>query len=631
MPLPSSGQISFGDLANEFDYELSNISLRNLSQKASKGQPDAISEFYGFTYNYPTVTIANQVWFSESLRRKKYVDGVGINQRTDAATWSAATTGYYGFVNDSTTTRNNEGLLYNFYAVNDSSGSELCPAGFYIPNNEILSGLVTYSNNLGVNLNPLKTVGTTYWNTANGTNTTNFSGMGSSWIFSNGNYVAEYKQRMLVWGKEFGSNANWFLSIRDIYSGEPNIAGSSINFASGFSVRCVTLKSYYFILLSNGGVYYYDMASNTINSLSLFSSGALGIVMTGNKLWIMFDTTSGFNLSRFSLNLASSPISVTNDGVTLIYTGVNTTFNGIEKFATDGSTMFVTGGDWYYFFSTASGGTISTSGGSQIPGGTSRGGMTIKKDYYITIQKTSGSNSNWNDSQAYSTNGYVDRILISAQAAQTNAYIMFGLNSDPKTNASYTSLDYAWYFNGSPSEAYIYENGESTGVNYGSYTTDTILSIIYENGIIKYYKDGSLVKSIPRLAGLPLYFDSSIHTLNATFYVTNYNTFYNIGKNPNIVGTNVTITPSTFTTKYATFLVSDVDYVYNETTQLYNINSIGNPFAMSCDASFIYIYSDNLVYRFTDSIPPQRFSLNGVSDVVIPIPAGTQIYGLAQI
>ena len=628
MPLPSSGQISFGDLANEFDYELSNISLRNLSQKTSKGQPDAISEFYGFTYNYPTVIIVNQVWFSESLRRKKYVDGVVINQRTDASTWAAATTGYYGFVYDSTTTRNDQGLLYNFYAVNDSSGSELCPAGFHIPNIEILNGLFNYTNSYATNANPLKTVETTYWNTANGTNTTNFSAMGSSWIFNNGNYIAEYKERMLMWGKEFGSNSNWFLSIRN--SSAPTIVGHSINFASGFSVRCVTLKSYYFILLSNGGIYYYDMAANTINSLSLFSSSAFGIAMTGNKLWIMFDTSAGFNLQRFALNLAPS-ISLTNDGPALVYTGVNVTFNGIEKIASDGSTMFVTGGDRLYVINTSAGGAISTSGSIQIAGGTSRGGVAGKKDYNVTIQKTSGSNNNWNDSQAYSTNGYVDRILISAKAAQTNAYIMFGLNSDPKTNASYNTIDYAWYFNGSPSEVYIYENGVPTDVNYGSYTLDTILSIIYENGVIKYYKDGLLVKSVNRSVGVPLYFDSSIYTLNASFYLTNYNTFYNIGKNPNIVGSNVTITPSTSSSSYSTFTVSGVQGVYNGNSFLHNIDSITNPFAMSCDASFIYIYSENLVYRFTDGIPPQRFSLNGVSDVVIPIPAETQIYGVSQI
>lgn len=140
-----------------------------------------------------------------------------------------------------------------------------------------------------------------------------------------------------------------------------------------------------------------------------------------------------------------------------------------------------------------------------------------------------------------------------------------------------------------------------------------------------------MIRSVSRNVGTPLYFDSSIYTLNGSFGLTNFNTFFNIGKNPNVVGTNVTITPSTSRTLYSTFTAGGVQSVYQNSSVLHNINSIANPFAMSCDASFIYIYSDNLVYRFTDSIPPQRFSINGSTDVVIPIPAGTQIFGAAQI
>jgi hypothetical protein len=292
--------------------------------------------------------------------------------------------------------------------------------------------------------------------------------------------------------------------------------------------------------------------------------------------------------------------------------------------------MYIAGGDRIYTASTVSGGVISTTGSLPITGGSSRGGIALKNDYYVSITKTSGSNNNWNDAQAYSTNGYVDRIVISAQAAQTNAYIMFGLNSDPKTNASYDSIDYAWYFNGSPSEAYIYESGSSVGINAGAYTTSTKLTIIYENNVVKYYKDGALIRSVSRTAGTPLYFDSSIYTLNGAFVLTNFNTFFNIGKNPNIVGTNVTITPSTSGTIYSTFTAGGVQSVYQNSSVLHNISSIANPFAMSCDASFIYIFADNLVYRFTDSIPPQRLNIGG-TDVVIPIPAGTQIFGAAQI
>lgn len=613
MPLPSSGQISFGDLANEFDYELSNISLRNLSQKASKGQPDAISEFYGFTYNYPTVTIVNQVWFSESLRRKKYVDGILITDGT--SNWTNVTSGRYAFPNGIPINRNDYGLLYNFYAINNSSGSELCPAGFRPPLSSEVTSLINY-----VGVPALKTVGTTYWNTANGTNTSGYGAMGSGWR-DNDTSFSEFKNIFYWWASN-----QFFVNVGD--NNSSTISSASVN--AGYSMRCITLKSYYFIVLDDGSIYYYDMATNTISSSLMTLTSTFGIAMTNNNFWALTNISNGFTLTKYTLSLY--PTITLSSPTTNTYTGVNVTFNGIEKIENDGSTMFVAGGERLYFINTSTGGVISdlTSGNIQIVGGTSIGGVAVKKGYNVTIQKTSGSNNNWDDSQAYSTNGYIDRILISAQAAQTNAYIMFGLNSDPKTNASYTSLDYAWYFY-NDGTLRIFENGEGIPVNYGPYTTDTILSIIYENGIIKYYKDGSLVRSIPRLAGLPLYFDSSIYTLNASFYLTNYNTFYNIGKNPNIVGTNVTITPSTNISSYSTFRVSDVQYVYNGSSILHNINSISNPFAMSCDASFIYIYSGNLVYRFTNGIPPQRFSLDGVSDVVIPIPADKQIYGVSQI
>ena len=220
MPLPSSGQISFGDLANEFDYELSNISLRNLSQKASKGQPDAISEFYGFTYNYPTVTIANQVWFSESLRRKKYVDGVVITDGT--SNWTDVTSGRYAFPNDTPINRNDYGLLYNFYALNNSSGSELCPAGFRPPLSSEVTSLINY-----VGVPALKTVGTTYWNTANGTNTSGYGAMGSGWRANNAVF-SQFKNIFYWW-----SSDQYFLRINDDNSSGISGAGAALQATLG--------------------------------------------------------------------------------------------------------------------------------------------------------------------------------------------------------------------------------------------------------------------------------------------------------------------------------------------------------------------------------------------------------------
>jgi hypothetical protein len=49
MALPSSGQLSLGDIAGELGVALSNVSLRNMSSTAGKSTPDSMGEFYGYS------------------------------------------------------------------------------------------------------------------------------------------------------------------------------------------------------------------------------------------------------------------------------------------------------------------------------------------------------------------------------------------------------------------------------------------------------------------------------------------------------------------------------------------------------------------------------------------------------
>jgi hypothetical protein len=117
------------------------------------------------------------------------------------------------------------------------------------------------------------------------------------------------------------------------------------------------------------------------------------------------------------------------------------------------------------------------------------------------------------DSQVYSSEGYIKNVYCASRASQTTGHIMFGLNSDPTTDANNSSLDYAWYFRDGTVE--IYESGGLVA-NFGSYTTSTVLSLTYDGSNVQYWKDGVIQRTVARSTGNPLYFDTSFLTQNAS-------------------------------------------------------------------------------------------------------------------
>ena len=90
---------------------------------------------------------------------------------------------------------------------------------------------------------------------------------------------------------------------------------------------------------------------------------------------------------------------------------------------------------------------------------------------------------------------------------------MWGLNTDPTTDASYASLDFAWYFEGGGGLR-IYENGGDLG-SFGTHTTSTVCYITYDGLNIRYWKDGVVQRTVARSIGSALYFDSSFYATNS--------------------------------------------------------------------------------------------------------------------
>ena len=126
---------------------------------------------------------------------------------------------------------------------------------------------------------------------------------------------------------------------------------------------------------------------------------------------------------------------------------------------------------------------------------------------YTELVKRSNATSAW-DGGAYTTQFFTDSAYISGMATAVAMTAMFGLNSDPKTDSSYASIDFAWYFDSGTLR--IYENGTNIGA-YGSYTTSTVVSITYDGKVIRYWKDGVLQRTVDRPTGAALYADVSIY------------------------------------------------------------------------------------------------------------------------
>lgn len=145
--------------------------------------------------------------------------------------------------------------------------------------------------------------------------------------------------------------------------------------------------------------------------------------------------------------------------------------------------------------------------------GTSVGGLICRGncEAFNTGVRKNGGAVLW-DSDAYSPESYADGVFVSFQASQTNASFMVGLNSDPTTDSSFTSLDYAWFVR-NDGTLEVRENGVSIA-NYGAYTINTTIGIKYDGATVFYTKDGVGVRSVIA-PDLTLFVDSSFNAPGA--------------------------------------------------------------------------------------------------------------------
>jgi len=203
--------------------------------------------------SYKTVTIGNQTWMAENLRTTVYRNGNSIPNVTDDTLWLNQTSGAYCSYKNTTdqATIKQNGLLYNWYAVNNDS-LKLCPTGWHVATTADWDTLSTYLINYGYGYGgsgkdiAKSLANISGWNLStesgeigNKLTENNSSGF-SAYAAGNRNEYSEFKDQ--------GNNSYWWTAteFRTAYSYNRNVSAytktlnSNMGFkTNGYSVRCV--------------------------------------------------------------------------------------------------------------------------------------------------------------------------------------------------------------------------------------------------------------------------------------------------------------------------------------------------------------------------------------------------------
>ena len=126
------------------------------------------------------------------------------------------------------------------------------------------------------------------------------------------------------------------------------------------------------------------------------------------------------------------------------------------------------------------------------------------------LTSSGGTDNSW-DSQAYSSEHYDSPLVLQFEVGTTGLRYMMGLNRDPATNASFASIDYAWYQN--VNQFTIYESGSQQAPDGGAFTyaVGDKMSIVYDGTNIYYYHNNTLKRTVSNVGSMDFYLDSSFY------------------------------------------------------------------------------------------------------------------------
>ena len=184
-------------------------------------------------YDYSTVQIGDQCWFSENCRYLPVVSPSSASSTTDPYYYvydyqgtdviAAQTSSYYGAY----------GVLYNWPALMTEG---ICPSGWHMPSDGEFTQLSDFLGGDGVAGGKMKEAGYDHWNSPNtgATNSSGFNGLPGGCRYSGG--FSDNGDYGFLWStSESGSNS--WLRLLNVFNDDFFLYFDYLSY--GFSARCV--------------------------------------------------------------------------------------------------------------------------------------------------------------------------------------------------------------------------------------------------------------------------------------------------------------------------------------------------------------------------------------------------------
>jgi uncharacterized protein (TIGR02145 family) len=161
------------------------------------------------------------------------------------AFWANDTSGAYGYYDDNTTLRDTYGMLYNWYAVDNSSSRYICPEGWHVPTassnswcNAEFNCLRTYLGGV-VAGGKMKETGTAHWESENAgtSNSSGFTARGSGYRWYSSGTYGGLKEKSYFW-TAFAPNSS-HAHFREMWYNSNDLGSGQTIQSMGYSVRCL--------------------------------------------------------------------------------------------------------------------------------------------------------------------------------------------------------------------------------------------------------------------------------------------------------------------------------------------------------------------------------------------------------